>query len=96
MFESDEEEEDFREMLRECYEHHQRIDEGMKQLLQSNPCHHFTPFGDYMIGRTIVIGEVIDEYRHMHLLAFGSHDLRPWEVQGMLDYVKSSVIQEHP
>lgn len=96
MFENEEEEEDFREMLRECYKHHQAVDEGIRELLQKNSCHHFTPFGDYIIGRNIVISEVIDEYGHMHLLAFGSHDLRPWEISGMLAYVKSNVVQEHP
>jgi hypothetical protein len=93
MFDSPEEEEAFRRMLRECARAHTNIDDGIKDLYKNNQCHHFAPFGNFVTGRSIIISEIIDEYGHLHLLSFGSRDLRPWEIKGMLSYVAGNVIQ---
>ena len=94
MFESDEEKEDFMRMLRECKQKHTNIDEGIKELLNENSCHHFNMFGNFLVGRSILVSEVIDEYGEIHLLSFGSPSLKPWDVKGMLNYVQNSVIQD--
>lgn len=93
MFNSNEEEEQFRKMLQECIVAHQNIDDGVKQLYQENQCYHFAPFGKFLTGRSIIISEIIDEYGHVHLLSFGSKDLKPWEIKGILSYVAGNVIQ---
>ena len=93
MFDSRDEEEQFHKMLRECIAAHQNIDEGIKELYQQNQCYHFAPFGNFVTGRSIIISEIIDEYGHVHLLSFGSKDLKPWEIKGILSYVAGNVIQ---
>jgi len=93
MFDEPGDEEDFRKMIAECSVAHANIDEGVRRLLTDNDCHHFTPFGNFFVGRNIIISEIIDEYGHMHLLSFGSRDFNPWEIRGMLAYVANSVIQ---
>lgn len=95
MFDNDEEREDFMRMLKECKDKHRAIDEGIRALLTDNGCHHFNMFGNYLIGRNILISEVIDEYGEMHLLSFGSPDLKAWDVSGMLGYVKDKIIQDN-
>jgi hypothetical protein len=85
---------DFHDMLKECQRKHSNIDEGIRLLLSENACHHFDTFGSFVVGRSILITEVVDEYGHMHLLSFGSPNLRPWEVKGMLSYVEDSVIRD--
>lgn len=94
MFDSPEDREDFERMLRECVAAHTNIDEGIKDLYKNNQCYHFIPFGNFMTGRSIIVSEIIDEYGQMHLLSFGSRDLRPWEIKGMLSYVAGNVIQD--
>ena len=85
---------DFREMVRDCRRKHFAIDEGIRELLIANACHHFDTFGTFVVGRSILISEVIDELGHLHLVSFGSQNLRPWDVTGMLSYVKDSVIRD--
>jgi len=93
MFNSSDEEEHFRRMLQECIVAHQNIDDGVKRLYQENQCYHFAPFGNFLTGRSIIVSEIIDEYGHVHLLSFGSKDLKPWEIKGILSYVAGNVIQ---
>ena len=85
---------DFQEMLKDCQRKHRRIDEGIRVLLSENACHHFDTFGNFVIGRSILVTEVVDEYGHLHLLSFGSPNLRPWDVRGMLSYVQDNVIRD--
>lgn len=85
---------DFEEMLKDCKRKHSSIDEGIRNLLIENSCHHFDTFGSFVVGRSILVSEVIDEYGHLHLVSFGSPNLRPWDVKGMLSYVENSVIRD--
>lgn len=85
---------DFEEMLNDCKRKHSGIDQGIRNLLSENACHHFDTFGNFMVGRSILVSEIFDEYGHLHLVSFGSPNLRPWDVQGMLSYVKDSVIRD--
>jgi hypothetical protein len=85
---------DFADMLKDCKRKHGKIDEGVRTLLTENACHHFDVFGNFVVGRTILVTEIIDEYGHLHLVSFGSPNLRPWDVKGMLSYVQDSVIRD--
>lgn len=84
--------EDIERMIEECSQKHLAIDEGLRDLFQTNACWHFKPFGDFVIGRSVVVSEVLDEFGHVHLISFGSKGLRPWEVKGMLGYVEANII----
>jgi hypothetical protein len=94
MFENEEQEEEFREMLRQDKRQHEAIYSGVREVIQSNACPHFNIYGNFVVGRVIVISEVLDEYGEVHLMSFGSPDLRPWEIKGMISYVNSTMTRD--
>lgn len=94
MYNEDERRKDFEEMLSDCKRKHSNIDEGIRMLLTEQACHHFDTFGNFVVGRSILVAEIIDEYGHLHLVSFGSPNLRPWDVKGILSYVQNSVIRD--
>ena len=88
-------EEDWYEaVIKECSSKHARIDEGIREVVHANACRHFQGFGNFVVGRSVVITEIIDQLGETHLVSFASPSLKQWEVMGMMEYVKENMIQE--
>ena len=90
----DEDDEWLREMIVECSSKHNRIDEGIRTVIHDNACRHFKGFGNFVVGRNIVISEILDQVGDTHLVSFASPSLKQWEILGMLEYVSSNMMQE--
>lgn len=84
----------FEDLVRECSDKHARIDEGIREIIHNNACRHFQGFGNFVIGRSVVVTEVIDQVGDTHLVSFASPSLKQWEVLGMMEYVSQSMMQE--
>jgi len=82
------------EMMRECSMKHGKIDEGLRTIIHGNACRHFKGFGNFVVGRSVVVTEVIDQIGDTHLVSFASPSLKQWEVLGMMEYVIANMMKE--
>ena len=85
LFEFDEEDPGEAErILSECEVMEARRSQAIAAAIKNNPCHHFRPFGDFVVGRHITVVEIIDQMGDTHLIPIPSENLTQWEAIGML------------
>lgn len=83
-FRGDPDPEDVDRMLSECEVMEGRRSQAIAAAIKNNPCHHFRPFGDFVVGRHITVVEIIDQMGDTHLIPIPSENLTQWEAIGML------------
>jgi hypothetical protein len=57
--------------------------EDIVRAIKGNACHHYDMFGDFLVGRWVMVAEIIDELGERHLTLLGSDGLEPWDALGM-------------
>lgn len=80
----DEDPEELERILSECDVMESRRSQSIAAAVKNNPCHHFRPFGDFVVGRHITVVEIIDQLGDTHLIPIPSENLTRWEAIGML------------
>lgn len=70
-------------MLEECEQAANDRDEAVRKAIKDSACNHFDILGDFIVGRWVMVAEVIDELGDRHLTVLSSVGLEPWEAIGM-------------
>ena len=83
-FGGDPDPEEMERILSECEVMESRRSQAIAAAIKNNSCHHFRPFGDFVVGRHITVVEIIDQMGDTHLIPIPSDNLTQWEAIGML------------
>lgn len=75
--------EEWLRMQEECNDTAVNRSNAVEAAIKNNSCYHFASVGDYLVGRWVMVAEIIDELGERHLAVFGSPNLEPWEAIGM-------------
>jgi hypothetical protein len=62
--------------------------EKIREIIREHQCECWDQLGPVMMGRMILVSEVVNELGDSSLYVLASPGLTPWEATGLLDWAK--------